>query len=283
MDKTVKIWDESAYKLVSTYNDTCAIRALGLVNDSIIAVGTLCGEVRLLDVNSMSLISSFVSYSSVSISGLKMLRSNFLVVCGFNGGSFKIWNLTTITNPLLNSSILEGSNMFALEVIDNDTVAIGVGIFRISIWKISTSTRIKTLSTGVIMNSLIYLKTYGLLLSSGVNYFKIWDTTTWTENSFYSFPYSSSNFTKINDYSIFFTTSNTLYSFNLRTNKTTRLTTTGTYYSIAAVTNDLVVVSNQLNSLVFFNISKTAVITNSIISAHSNSINAILSIPSNSI
>jgi hypothetical protein len=130
------------------------------------------------------------------------------------------------------------------------------------------------------MNSLIYLKSYGLLLSSGTNYFKFWDMTTWDVNSYYQFPYSSSNFTKINDYTIIFITSNTLYSFNMRTNKTTRITTTGSYYSISALNSDLIAVSNPSNWIVFFSI-KSSKVVKSIISAHSANINAILNIASN--
>jgi WD40 repeat protein len=249
------------------------------INESIIGIGTQCGHIRILDINSMNLLLSFVSSLNTPISGLKMLSNDVLVTSGSTNGYVKVFNLNSMNSASLVKSLNENSNIFSLDVINNDTIAIGVGTGSISVWKISTGIRIKSLSTGVIASSLIYLKTYGLLFSSGTNYYKIWNITTWTVSTNYNFAYSSSNFTKINDYSIFFTNSNTLYLFNLRTNKTNRITTSGSYYSIAALKNDLVVVSNLANTLVFFNSTNNAQIK-SITSAHSGNINSIINIPS---
>ena len=267
--------------MIYTYNDSCQISSTAVINESIIGFGNSCGVIKLLDVNLFTIIANWVSSSGYSINGLKMLTSNQLASIDFNNGYVKVWNLNSIANPTIYKSLFENSNLFSLEIIDNDTVAIGAGLNRVSVWKVSNATRLKMLSIGLIVNSLMYFKPFGLLLCSGTNYFKFWNTTSWSLSSSYNYlSFSNSVFTKINDYTIYFIASNSLYSFSLRYNKSTRLTSTGSYIALDKLDNGLIATSNSLFSLVFFNTTNGSIVK-TVTSAHTSTINPILNIPSN--
>jgi WD40 repeat protein len=125
-------------------------------------IGDSDGQVKIYDGNSsLSLLKSFKAHSS-DIYRIKQspFNTNYVATCGAYDQTVKIWNVSSSFNwTLITTYSQHSSEVFALEWLDNDTLASGSTDKTIKLWSPTTGQTKKTIQTIQYVSGLTMLNT----------------------------------------------------------------------------------------------------------------------------
>ena len=183
-DGTIKIWDQTTGDLLYTYSEIekCQVKILERINCSVLAYGTNCSVIRLLDLNSGIIIKNLTGHTS-TIKTLKLFNSSILI-SGSEDKTIRMWNLESTQNNQV-KTITESFVILTLIVISNNLIACGLeSENNIGIWNMNSNTKIQNLYHGVDVYSLVLLSDRQLLASGDcTTYIKLWNINNWSLNT----------------------------------------------------------------------------------------------------
>ncbi|CAF1086726.1 unnamed protein product, partial [Brachionus calyciflorus] len=150
-DGILKSWENFTFNF--EINVTCTVLSFEITLDGILLCGCSNGLIKMFSMLSNYFYPFKTLYQNINVSSLRAVQFGRLI-SGTNNGSLYVWNYNTNTMAL--NIFAHGSNIHALEYVDNRTLLSSALGGRIRSWKIDNGNMILHINAGSAVYSLKY-------------------------------------------------------------------------------------------------------------------------------